>query len=76
MKLLFSVRLSSLFLKYVICLLVQYPYLARLHDIADEPVCLKPFSFDFEEQIKGMIYQETLTLNPEYAKSLEHLIKT
>ncbi|XP_030968239.1 mitogen-activated protein kinase 3 [Quercus lobata] len=52
---------------------LAHPYLARLHDIADEPVCPKPFSFEFEqqplgeEQMKDMIYQEALSLNPEYA---------
>jgi mitogen-activated protein kinase 3 len=52
---------------------LAHPFLARLHDIADEPVCLEPFSFDFEqqslgeEQIKEMIYREALSLNPEYA---------
>ncbi|KAF7153643.1 hypothetical protein RHSIM_Rhsim01G0221500 [Rhododendron simsii] len=51
---------------------LAHPYLARLHDVADEPVCLEPFSFDFEqatgeEQIKDMIYQEAISLNPEYA---------
>ncbi|XP_027086884.1 mitogen-activated protein kinase 3 [Coffea eugenioides] len=52
---------------------LAHPYLARLHDIADEPVCSKPFSFDFEhqaigeEQIKDMIYQEAVALNPEHA---------
>ena len=51
---------------------LAHPYLARLHDIADEPVCPESFSFDFEqamgeEQIKDMIYQEALSLNPEYA---------
>ncbi|XP_047311124.1 mitogen-activated protein kinase 3 [Impatiens glandulifera] len=52
---------------------LAHPYLERLHDIADEPVCLKPFSFDFEHQplseedIKDMIYQEALARNPEYA---------
>ncbi|KAI7982427.1 Protein NRT1/ PTR FAMILY 2.6 [Camellia lanceoleosa] len=50
---------------------LAHPYLARLHDAADEPVCLEPFSFDFEqalgeEQIKDMIYQEALALNPDY----------
>ncbi|XAR60495.1 Mitogen-activated protein kinase [Bertholletia excelsa] len=50
---------------------LAHPYLAKLHDIADEPVCTKPFSFDFEqvqgeEQIKEMIYQEALELNPYY----------
>ncbi|WCJ41104.1 mitogen-activated protein kinase 3 [Euphorbia peplus] len=52
---------------------LEHPYLARLHDVADEPVCSDPFSFDFEqqplgeEQIKDMIYSEALALNPEYA---------
>ncbi|KAK1589159.1 hypothetical protein Q3G72_031084 [Acer saccharum] len=52
---------------------LAHPFLARLHDIADEPVCLEPFSFDFEqqslgeEQIKEMIYREALSHNPEYA---------
>ncbi|KAL9416126.1 hypothetical protein AB3S75_039341 [Citrus x aurantiifolia] len=52
---------------------LAHPYLARLHDEADEPVCPEPFSFDFEqqslgeEQIKDMIYQEALALNPGFA---------
>ncbi|THG01328.1 hypothetical protein TEA_015909 [Camellia sinensis var. sinensis] len=51
---------------------LAHPYLARSHDAADEPVCLEPFSFDFEqalgeEQIKDMTYQEALALNLEYA---------
>ncbi|KAF9597883.1 hypothetical protein IFM89_022095 [Coptis chinensis] len=52
---------------------LDHPYLARLHDIADEPVCPEPFSFEFEqqvlteEQIKEMIYREALEYNPEYA---------
>ncbi|XVF20187.1 hypothetical protein REPUB_Repub11eG0176200 [Reevesia pubescens] len=52
---------------------LAHPYLERLHDIADEPVCLEPFSFDFEqlplgeEQMKDMIYKEALALNPDFA---------
>ncbi|POO01557.1 Serine/threonine protein kinase [Trema orientale] len=52
---------------------LAHPYLARLHDIADEPVCPEPFSFEFEqqplseEQMKDMIYQEAIALNPHYA---------
>ncbi|KNA13378.1 hypothetical protein SOVF_117550 [Spinacia oleracea] len=51
---------------------LSHPYLARLHDIADEPTCQKPFSFDFEqqalteEQMKDMIHQEASALNPGY----------
>lgn len=50
---------------------LAHPYLERLHDIADEPVCMEPFSFDFEqhalseEQMKELIYQEALAFNPE-----------
>ncbi|GKV08243.1 hypothetical protein SLEP1_g19904 [Rubroshorea leprosula] len=52
---------------------LAHPYLERLHDIADEPVCREPFSFDFEqqplgeEQIKDMIYKEALALNPKFS---------
>ncbi|KAF7805543.1 mitogen-activated protein kinase 3 [Senna tora] len=52
---------------------LAHPYLAKLHDTADEPVCAEPFKFDFEqipldeEQIKDMIYEEALALNPHYA---------
>ncbi|KAF8395023.1 hypothetical protein HHK36_018962 [Tetracentron sinense] len=52
---------------------LAHPYFESLHDIADEPVCTEPFSFDFEqqalgeEQMKDMIYREALALNPEYA---------
>jgi mitogen-activated protein kinase 1/3 len=52
---------------------LDHPYLARLHDIADEPVSPEPFSFEFEqqplteEQMKDMVYEEAIAFNPEYA---------
>ncbi|OWM68862.1 mitogen-activated protein kinase 3 [Punica granatum] len=52
---------------------LAHPYLARLHDVADEPICPEPFAFDFEhqslgeEQMKDMIYAEAIALNPEFA---------
>lgn len=52
---------------------LAHPYLARLHDVADEPICPSPFSFDFEqqclgeEQMKDAIYAEAIALNPEFA---------
>ena len=52
---------------------LAHPYLERLHDVADEPICPMPFSFEFEQQalgeeeMKEMIYREALALNPEYA---------
>ncbi|CAH2065333.1 unnamed protein product [Thlaspi arvense] len=52
---------------------LNHQYLAKLHDPNDEPICLKPFSFEFEqqpldeEQIKEMIYKEAIALNPTYA---------
>lgn len=52
---------------------LEHPYLARLHDVADEPICGNPFSFEFEqqvlgeEQIKNLIYEEALAHNPGFA---------
>lgn len=51
---------------------LAHPYLARLHDIADEPICSETFSFDFEQkpldeaQMKELIYREALTFNPGF----------
>ncbi|KAH1130119.1 hypothetical protein J1N35_001497 [Gossypium stocksii] len=48
-----------------------HPYLAPLHDINEEPVCSRPFSFDFEqpsfteENIKELIYRESVKFNPD-----------
>ncbi|KAI7740016.1 hypothetical protein M8C21_028034 [Ambrosia artemisiifolia] len=52
---------------------LAHPYLERLHDVEDEPICPNPFSFDFEQkvlgekQIKDLIYQEAIAHNPDYA---------
>ncbi|KAE8694920.1 Mitogen-activated protein kinase-like protein MMK1 [Hibiscus syriacus] len=51
---------------------LAHPYLSKMHDRSDEPVCTTPFNFDFErhalteEQIKELIYQEALAFNPQY----------
>ncbi|XP_077239569.1 mitogen-activated protein kinase 5-like [Tasmannia lanceolata] len=51
---------------------LAHPYLARLHDIADEPICPETFDFDFErhylgeDQMKELIYKEALTFNPNH----------
>ncbi|XP_044481240.1 mitogen-activated protein kinase homolog MMK2-like isoform X1 [Mangifera indica] len=48
-----------------------HPYVASLHDINDEPVCLRPFSFDFEhsscteDHIKELIWRESVKFNPD-----------
>ncbi|RDX91332.1 Mitogen-activated protein kinase-like MMK2, partial [Mucuna pruriens] len=48
-----------------------HPYLAPLHDINEEPVCIRPFSFDFEqpsfteEDIKELIWRESVLFNPD-----------
>ncbi|KAJ1429563.1 Serine/threonine-protein kinase, active site [Sesbania bispinosa] len=48
-----------------------HPYMAPLHDINEEPVCGKPFSFDFEqpsfteEDIKELIWRESVKFNPD-----------
>eukprot|EP00262_Sarcandra_glabra_P008732 TRINITY_DN2241_c0_g1_i1.p1 TRINITY_DN2241_c0_g1~~TRINITY_DN2241_c0_g1_i1.p1 ORF type:complete len:391 (+),score=53.40 TRINITY_DN2241_c0_g1_i1:199-1371(+) len=50
---------------------VCHPYLSSLHDINDEPICSRPFNFDFEqpsvteEDIKELIWQESLIFNPD-----------
>ncbi|PKU87953.1 mitogen-activated protein kinase 5 [Dendrobium catenatum] len=51
---------------------LAHPYLERLHDVDDEPVCMEPFSFDFEQQalteehMKQLIYIEALSFNPMF----------
>ncbi|XP_061350330.1 mitogen-activated protein kinase homolog MMK2-like isoform X2 [Gastrolobium bilobum] len=48
-----------------------HQYLAPLHDINEEPVCPRPFSFDFEqpsfteEDIKELIWRESVKFNPD-----------
>lgn len=66
--------LSLRFLNMVIVVVDEalcHPYLAPLHDINEEPVCVRPFNFDFEqpslseENIKELIYRETVKFNPQ-----------
>ncbi|RCV45314.1 hypothetical protein SEVIR_9G448200v4 [Setaria viridis] len=51
---------------------LDHPYLERLHDIADEPICTDPFSFDFEQQaltedqMKQLIFNEAIEMNPNF----------
>ncbi|KAK0587843.1 hypothetical protein LWI29_029874 [Acer saccharum] len=48
-----------------------HPYLSSLHDLHDEPVCPRPFRFDFdhssctEEHIKDLIWKESVKYNPD-----------
>lgn len=48
-----------------------HPYLAPLHDINEEPVCPRPFCFDFEQpsftedNIKELIWRESVKFNPD-----------
>ncbi|GMP43596.1 hypothetical protein CsSME_00012899 [Camellia sinensis var. sinensis] len=50
---------------------LSHPYLAPLHDINEEPVCPRPFNFDFEqpsfteENIKELIWRESVKFNPD-----------
>ncbi|XP_010544396.1 PREDICTED: mitogen-activated protein kinase 4-like [Tarenaya hassleriana] len=52
-----------------------HQYLGPLHDINEEPVCGRPFSFDFEqpslteENIKELIYRESVKFNPHQPQS-------
>ncbi|XP_070679632.1 mitogen-activated protein kinase 4 isoform X2 [Malus domestica] len=48
-----------------------HPYLLSLHDNNDEPICARPFHFDFEqpscteEHIKELIWREAVKFNPD-----------
>lgn len=48
-----------------------HPFLKSLHDINDEPVCPRPFHFDFEqpsiteENVKDLIWKEAVKFNPD-----------
>ncbi|KAL8136651.1 hypothetical protein V2J09_002652 [Rumex salicifolius] len=50
---------------------LNHPYLCGLHEINEEPVCPSHFVFDFEQSsldeddIKELIWKETLKFNPE-----------
>ncbi|KAK9123769.1 hypothetical protein Sjap_013371 [Stephania japonica] len=50
---------------------LNHPYLSSLHEINEEPTCPCPFNFDFEhaslseEDIKVLIWEESLKFNPE-----------
>ncbi|KAL6506336.1 Mitogen-activated protein kinase ntf6 [Orobanche gracilis] len=50
---------------------LNHPFLSSLHEINEEPICPSPFLFDFEhsslseEDIKELIWKESLNFNPE-----------
>ncbi|KAL8158594.1 hypothetical protein V2J09_000131 [Rumex salicifolius] len=50
---------------------LNHPYLSALHKINEEPTCSSPFVFDFEqsslteEEIKELIWKESLRFNPD-----------
>ncbi|XP_043696614.1 mitogen-activated protein kinase homolog NTF6-like [Telopea speciosissima] len=50
---------------------LNHPYLSSLHEINEEPICPSPFVFDFEqssldeEDIKELIWRESLNFNPD-----------
>ncbi|KAL0390158.1 UNVERIFIED_CONTAM: Mitogen-activated protein kinaseNTF6 [Sesamum calycinum] len=50
---------------------LNHPFLSSLHEINEEPTCPSPFVFDFEqsslseEDIKELIWRESLNFNPE-----------
>lgn len=50
---------------------LNHPYLSSLHEINEEPTCPSPFVFDFEqislneEDIKELIWRESLKFNPD-----------
>lgn len=50
---------------------LNHPFLSSLHEINEEPTCASPFVFGFEqlslneEDIKELIWMESLTFNPD-----------
>lgn len=69
-----SFMVDFLFILLAVEMALAHPYLARLHEIEDEPICKEPFLFDFEqqalteEQMKHLIYQESLLYNPRHIR--------
>lgn len=51
-----------------------HPFLSSLHDLNDEPVCPRPFNFDFEEpsiteeKIKELIWRESVKFYPDFVE--------
>lgn len=51
---------------------LAHPYLAKLHDESDEPICTTPYVVEFdelslsEEDMKELIYQEALEFYPDF----------
>ncbi|PHT57684.1 Mitogen-activated protein kinase 4 [Capsicum baccatum] len=51
---------------------LRHPFLSSLHDLNDEPICPRPFSFDFEEpsiteeKIKELIWRESVKFYPDF----------
>ncbi|CAN4077674.1 unnamed protein product [Withania somnifera] len=51
---------------------LRHPFLLSLHDLNDEPICPRPFSFDFEEpsiteeKIKELIWRESVKFYPDF----------
>lgn len=51
---------------------LNHRYLSGLHEINEEPTCPSPFVFSFEqtslneEEIKELIWKESLNFNPDY----------
>lgn len=54
-----------------------HPYISTLHDLNDEPICSRPFSFDYEQpsitedDIRELIWKESLLFNPIQLNSHE-----
>lgn len=53
---------------------LHHPFLSSLHDLNDEPICSRPFSFDFEEpsiteeKIKELIWTESVKFYPDFVE--------
>lgn len=67
----FDVHLFCHVCLYIAIEALQHPYLAKLHDESDEPICPTPFVVEVDElslsekDMKDIIYEESMRFNPQ-----------
>lgn len=54
---------------------LSHPYFQTFHNEVTEPICLQPFTFDFErlatspEMFRGLVWEEMLAFHPHLGAS-------
>jgi hypothetical protein len=67
----FNVHFFCLGCLYIAIEALEHPYLAKLHDESDEPICPTPFVVEVDElslsekDMKDIIYEESMHFNPQ-----------